>query len=108
MSRRASAIVTAEIRVVESRQELRDASRRLRSTLSRPSSLAAAAALGALLGYLLTRRGRISAVAGALAMALIRGGVAKIIRRDAGNASSIGRSPSASARTASPIRGSAT
>ena len=78
MSRRAPTVVAAELRVVQSRQELRDASRRLRSTLSRPSSLAAAAALGALLGYLLTRRGRIGAVAGAIAMALIRSGVAKV------------------------------
>ena len=80
MSRRAPAIVVAELRVVQSRQELRDALRRLRSTLSRPSSLAAAAVLGALLGYSLTRRGRIGAVTGAIAMALIRSGVAKIGR----------------------------
>lgn len=81
MARHASAIVAVELRVVQSRRELRDGLRRLRSRLSRPSSLAAAAALGALLGFLLTRRGRMGALAGALAIALIRHGVGHLIAR---------------------------
>lgn len=81
MGRHASAMVAAELRVVQSRRELRDGLRRLRSRLSRPSSLAAAAALAALLGFLLTRRGRLGAVAGALAIALIRRGVERLARR---------------------------
>lgn len=73
--RYASAIVAAELRVVQSRRELRDGLRRLRYRLSRPSFLAAAAAVGALLGFWLTRRGRTGAVVGLLATALIRHGV---------------------------------
>ena len=81
MERPASAIVAAELRVVQSRRELRDGLRRLQYRLSRPSFLAAAAVLGALLGFLLTRRGRMGAVAGALAIALIRHGVEHLIAR---------------------------
>jgi hypothetical protein len=71
MARHASAIASAELRVVQSRRELRDDLRRLRFRVSQPSFLAAAA-VGALLGFLLTRRGRTGAVAGTLATALIR------------------------------------
>ena len=81
MASPATAIVDAERRVVQSRHELRISLRRLRSTLSRPGSLAAVAVLGALLGYSITRGGRIGAVAGALAIGLIRNGVAYLARR---------------------------
>ena len=81
MPRHASAIVAAELRVVQSRRELREGLRRLRCRLSRPSFLAAAAALGALLGFTLTRRLRMRALAGALAAALIRHGVKHLLAR---------------------------
>jgi hypothetical protein len=68
----ASAIVAAERRVVQSHSELRDDWRHLRRRLSRPSSLAAAAAIGALVGFTLKQRGRADTVAGTLATALIR------------------------------------
>jgi hypothetical protein len=79
MAWHASAIVAAELRVVQSRRDLRDGLRRLRCRLTRPSFLAAAAAVGALLGYSLTRCGRTGVVAGALATALIRYGVQHLL-----------------------------
>ena len=81
MPRHGSAIVAAELRVEQSRRELREGLRRLRSRLSRPSFLAAAAALGALLGFSLTRGLRMRALAGALAAALIRLGVKQLLAR---------------------------
>lgn len=81
MPRLASAIVAAELRVEQSRRELREGLRRLRSRLSRPSFLAAAAALGALLGFSLTRGLRMRALAGALAVALIRHGAKQLLAR---------------------------
>ena len=81
MPRHASAIVAAELRVEQSRRELREGLRRLRSRLSRPSFLAAAAALGALLGFSLTRGLRMRAVAAALAAALVRHGVKQLLAR---------------------------
>ena len=81
MERPASAIVAAELRVVQSRRELRERSRRLRYRLSRPSFLAAAAALVALLGISLTRGLRMRALAGALAVALLRRGVSRLLAR---------------------------
>ena len=71
MARHASAISAAELRVVQSRRELRGGLRRLRFTVSQPSFLTAAAA-GAVLGFLLARRARPGAVAGTVATALIR------------------------------------
>jgi len=79
MARHAHAIAAAELEVVRSRRELREGVRRLGRTLSRPSFLAAAAALGAILGSSLTRRGRAGAVAGLLASALLRRGVEHLI-----------------------------
>jgi hypothetical protein len=72
MAPHGSAIAAAELRVVQSRHNLRVGLRRLRRRLSRPSFLAAAAAVGALLGFLLTRRGSTGAVAATVATALIR------------------------------------
>lgn len=79
MARHASEIVAAELRVVQSRRELREGWRRLRYRLTRPSSLAAAVALGALLGFSLKRRGRAAAVVGWLAAAWLRHGVRHLI-----------------------------
>jgi len=67
--------------VEQSRRELREGLRHLRSRLSRPRFLAAAAALGALLGFSLTRGLRVRAVAAALAAALIRHGVKQLLAR---------------------------
>ena len=80
MARYASAIVAAEFRVVQSRRDLRDGLRQLRRTLSRPSFLATALAVGALLGVL-TRSDRTGAVAGLLATALVRHAVQHLIAR---------------------------
>ena len=74
MTRHTPAIAAAELRVVQSRLELRAALRRVQWQLSQPSVLAAAVAAGALLGFLLTRRGRMGALAGPLAAALIHYG----------------------------------
>jgi hypothetical protein len=80
MARHGSAIVAAELRVMQSRRDLRDGLRQLRYRLSRrPSTLAAAAVVGAILGILLTRRGRASAMAGSLATALICHAVERLI-----------------------------
>jgi len=81
MASQASALVAAELRVVQSRHGLRDSLHRLRRRLSRPSFLAAAAAVGALLGLVLTRRVRMGAVAGWLAAALIRRGVKHLVAK---------------------------
>jgi len=78
MARHSSAIAAAELRVARSRRELRDGLRRLRRSLSRPSSLFAAAAVGALWGFSL-KRGRTAAIAGALATASIRYSAANLI-----------------------------
>ena len=72
MARHAPAIAAAELRVVQSRRELRAGLRRAQWRLSQPSFLAAAVAVGALLGFSLTRRGRTGAVAEMLATALLR------------------------------------
>lgn len=83
MARHASAIVAAELRVVQSRRELRERLRRLRYRYrrSRPSFLAASAALVALLGISLTRGMRLRALAGVLALALLRRGVNRALAR---------------------------
>lgn len=75
MARRARAIAAAELRVVQSRHDLRYGWRRVRATLSQPLFLAAAVAAGALVGFSLTRRGR------TLAAALVSLGVDYLIAR---------------------------
>jgi hypothetical protein len=79
MARHARAITAAELRVAHSRRDLRDGWRRLRRRFSQPSSLAAAAAVGALLGFSLTRRGRTGSVARPLVTALIRLGMEHLV-----------------------------
>jgi hypothetical protein len=79
MARRAPAIAAAELRVAQSRRALRDGWGRLRRRLSQPSSLAAAAAVGALLGFWIWRRARTGAVARPLATTLIRLGVQHLV-----------------------------
>lgn len=81
MAWHASAIDAAELRVAQSRRELRDGLRGLRGSLSRPPFLAAVAAAGVLLGFSLVRRGRTGVVAGALATAMIRYGVDHLLSR---------------------------
>lgn len=49
------AIVAAELRVAQSRSNLRDSLRRLRTGLSQPSSLVAALAVGVLLGVIASK-----------------------------------------------------
>ena len=71
---RSASVAAAELRVVQCRSNLRQDLRRLRTRLSQPSSLAAALAVGVLLGFSLTRRGRTSAVVGMLATAVLRYG----------------------------------
>ena len=63
VARDESAIVAAQLRVVQSRHDLRNAFHGLRGSLSRPSSLIAAFALGVVLGRL---------PAGTLAVLLLR------------------------------------
>ena len=69
MARGGSAIVAAQIRVVQSRHDLRNAMHGLRSSLSRPSSLIAAFAVGAVLGRL---------PAGMLVSLLLRAGARRV------------------------------
>jgi len=79
MARHARAIAAAELRVVQSRHDLRDGWRRVRATLSQPIFVATAVAAGVLVGFSLTRRARTGAVAGLLATALIRLGVQHLV-----------------------------
>jgi hypothetical protein len=67
--------------VLQSRQDLRDRLHRLRCKLSRPSFLVPAAAVGALLAFVLTRRGRMGAVALTLATALIRPALKQLLAK---------------------------
>ena len=76
---RPASIVAAELQVAQSRRDLRQSLQQLRHRLSQPSSLAAALALGVLLGFSLSRRGRASAVVGMLATAVLRHGVEYLI-----------------------------
>ena len=78
---RAPALVAAELRVADSRRDLRDRWQRLRGQLARPSSLVAAAAVGALLGVSLRPRGRTGVIASMLASGLIRHGATQLITR---------------------------
>jgi hypothetical protein len=80
MAWQSSAVAAAELRVVQSRRDLCGSWRRLRARLSRPSFLAAAAGVGALLGLSLRRGGPTDALAGTLAAALTRHVVEHLIR----------------------------
>ena len=79
MTLRTSAIVAAELRVVESRRGLRHDLHRLQHRLSQPSSLATAAAVGAVFGFSLQRRGRTGAMTGMLVAVLIRRGIKQLV-----------------------------
>lgn len=68
----ASAIASAELRVRTSRRELHQALHHLRCRLSEPSTLGSIAATAALLGFVLTRNGRMGAVIGTLATGALR------------------------------------
>ena len=72
-------IAIAELRVAQARRELHGGLRRLRSSLSRPSCLAAAA----LVGFALGRRDGTGVLAGMLAKTLIGRGAAHLIARSA-------------------------
>jgi len=80
---RHTAIDAAELRVARARGELRNDLRRLRSALSRPSCLAAAA----LFGFSLGRRDRTGALAAMLAKAMLGRGVAHLFVRPAAQGS---------------------
>lgn len=70
----ASEIAAVELRVTQSRRELRESLHQLRSGLTRPSFLGTVVAASALLGLVIWRRGAVGAIAGALAGAVIRFG----------------------------------
>lgn len=74
MTLHSSEIAAVELRVTQSRRELRGNLHQLRSGLTRPSFLGTVVAASALLGYVLWRRGAGGAIAGALASAVIRFG----------------------------------
>ncbi|HUF82181.1 MAG TPA: hypothetical protein VMN03_13680 [Burkholderiales bacterium] len=74
MTLHSSEIAAVELRVTQSRRELRANLHQLRSGLTRPSFLGTVVAASALLGYVLWRRGAGGAIAGALASAVIRFG----------------------------------
>jgi phytoene dehydrogenase-like protein len=75
-----ASIAAAERRVIESRQKLRGAMRRVGARLARPSSLLAAAAAGAVVGFSVTRLGGAGALARGLAAAALRHGAALYVR----------------------------
>jgi hypothetical protein len=75
-----ASIAAAVRRVVESRRELRGALRRVGARLARPSSLLAAAAAGAVVGFSVTRLGGAGALARGLAAAALRQGAALYVR----------------------------
>jgi hypothetical protein len=74
-------VAEAEQRVMTSRRELRLGVSRLRTRLTQPPILVAALAVGALLAFVAARRGRASALAGPLAMALLLRGVDYLLSR---------------------------
>ena len=74
MTLHSSKIAAVELRLAQSRRELRGNLHRLRSGLTRPSFLGTVVAASAVLGYVLWRRGAGGAIAGALASAVIRFG----------------------------------
>jgi hypothetical protein len=75
-----ASIDAARRRVIQSRRELRGALRRLEATLSLPSSLLAAAAVGVVVGLSLERLGGAGALARGLAAAGLRHGVGRYVR----------------------------
>ncbi|OGA58047.1 MAG: hypothetical protein A3G81_24775 [Betaproteobacteria bacterium RIFCSPLOWO2_12_FULL_65_14] len=81
MAWQSSAIAAAELRVVQSRRELRGRLRHLQSRLSPALAWAAAAGVAALVAFSLMRRGRWGALAGTVATALIRHAVQRLIAR---------------------------
>jgi hypothetical protein len=74
MTLHSSEIAAVELRVSQSRRELRGNLHQLRAGLTRPSFLGTVVAASALLGYVLWRRGAGGVIAGALASAVIRFG----------------------------------
>lgn len=74
MTLHSSEIAAVELRVTQSRRELRGNLHQLRAALTRPSVLGTVVAVSALLGYVVWRRGAGGALAGALASAVIRFG----------------------------------
>lgn len=78
MTLHSSEIAAVELRVTQSRSELRGSLHRLRSGLTRPSFLGSVVAASALLGYVLWRRGAGGAIVGALASAAIRFGATQL------------------------------
>lgn len=74
MNLHSSEIAAVELRVTQSRRELRGNLHQLRSALTRPAVLGTVVAASALLGYVVWRRGAGGALAGALASAVIRFG----------------------------------
>jgi hypothetical protein len=75
-----ASIAAAQRRVDQSRRQLRGAVRRVEATLSLPSSLLAATAAGAVVGFSLERLGVVGALARALAAAALRHGIARCVR----------------------------
>jgi phytoene dehydrogenase-like protein len=75
-----ASIAGAQLRVAQSRDELGLALRRLGASLARPSSLLAAAAAGAVVGFSLERLGGAGAVTRGLAAAALRHGAALYVR----------------------------
>jgi hypothetical protein len=78
MTLRSSEIAAVELRVTQSRRELRGNLHQLRSGLTRPSFLGTVVVASALLGYVLWRRAAGGAIAGALASAAIRFGAMQL------------------------------
>jgi hypothetical protein len=81
MTLRSSEIAAVELRVTQSRRELRGNLHQLRSGLTRPSFLGTVVAASALIGYVLWHRGAGGAIAGALASAAIRLGARQLLPR---------------------------
>jgi hypothetical protein len=78
MNLRSSEIAAVELRVAQSRRQLRGGLDQLRAGLTRPSFLGTVVAASALLGYGIWRRGAGGAIAGALASAAVRFGARQL------------------------------
>lgn len=81
MTLHSSEIAAVELRLTQSRRELRGNLHQLRSELTRPSFLGTVVAASAVLGYVLWRRGAGGAIAVALASAAIRFGANQLPTR---------------------------
>ena len=81
MTLHSSEIAAVELRVAQSRSDMRASLIQLRSGLTRPPFLGGVVAASALLGYVLWRRGAGGALAGALASAVIRFGASQLPAR---------------------------